>query len=57
MAGRKDEAQRATECVGQPVNLGRQFASGTPQRLVARLPFPVAACRRARTIVLSIIRY
>ena len=40
----KQKAQRSTEPFGEHVNLGCQSSSGTPQSLVARPPFPVAAC-------------
>lgn len=38
------KAQRSAERVGEQMNLGRQSSSRTPQSLVARPPFPVAAC-------------
>ena len=43
LSGRDAEPQGPTERVGLHVDLGGQPASGTPQRLVLGLPFPVAA--------------
>jgi hypothetical protein len=56
LAGSDDEAQGATERIGEQVDLGRQSASGTPQRLVLRPLFrsPLAG---ARMMVLLIIGY
>ena len=44
LARRHDEAQGTTERIGQHMDLGRQSASGTPQRLILGPPFPLAAC-------------
>lgn len=40
----ESKAQRSTERVGEQMNLCCQSSSRTPQSLVARPPFPVAAC-------------
>jgi hypothetical protein len=44
LTGGEEKAQRPTEPFDEHVYLGRQSSSGTPQSLVARPPFPVAAC-------------
>jgi hypothetical protein len=44
LSGRKFEAQRSSQRIRQHMDFGRQSSSGTPQSLVARPPFPVAAC-------------
>jgi hypothetical protein len=44
LAGRDREPQRPAAGIGEHVDLGGQSASGAPQRLVARPPFPLAAC-------------
>src|SRR5262249_41837092 len=59
-AGQK-KAQRASECIREQVDLGRQSTSGTPQSLVRSPllapPLPVAACWWALTRVASSIKY
>ena len=52
---REDEAQRSAKRIGQQMDFGCQSSSGTPQRLVARPPFPPAACWWARIRVVSSI--
>jgi len=41
---RYDKAHRAAKRIGQHMYLCRQSTSGTPHRLIARPPFPLAAC-------------
>ena len=57
LTGGDDDTQRSAEAVCEHVDFGRQSASGAPQRLILRPPFPVAACWWARTMVESSIRY
>jgi len=44
LASGKNEAQRPTESIGEHMDFRGQSSSGTPQRLIAVPPFPVAAC-------------
>jgi hypothetical protein len=44
LPARKEKAQRPSECVDEQVDLCCQSSSRAPQSLVARPPFPVAAC-------------
>src|SRR5687768_13187722 len=57
LAAGEDEAQRATERIGEHVDFAGQSSSEAPQSLVLVLPFPVAACWCARTRVVSSMRY
>jgi len=53
LARRNHDPQRSAARIDDEVDLGRQSSSGTPQRLIARPPFPPAACWWARTRVVS----
>ena len=57
LAGGEDETEGSAAGIGEGVDLGGQSASGTPQSLIPRPPFPFAACWWTRTKVVSSIRY
>lgn len=55
LAACKQQAQRPPQSIAQQMDLGGQSTTGSPQRLVTRPLFPVAACWWALTRVESII--
>jgi hypothetical protein len=55
LAGREDQGERQAARVAAQVELGREPATGTAQRLVLLPPLAPAACWCARTVVLSSI--